>query len=119
MNELCGCRSPTAPGGRAIARVRSGGRGVDNPARGGHGRDRTLFDRISDRGMLPMLGWEPWDYKVDQAACKEKLPAHRELPGRGKGLAQAIAAPHYHLTWSPGMLPRTKLDDQASRALSS
>jgi mannan endo-1,4-beta-mannosidase len=40
--------------------------------------DRTLFDRISGRGMLPMLGWEPWDYKVDQAARKEKLPA-REI----------------------------------------
>jgi mannan endo-1,4-beta-mannosidase len=37
--------------------------------------DRTLFDRIRDRDMLPMLGWEPWDYKVDQAARKERLPA--------------------------------------------
>jgi mannan endo-1,4-beta-mannosidase len=30
--------------------------------------DRTLFDRISDRGMLPMLAWEPWDYRLDEAA---------------------------------------------------
>ncbi|WP_319458390.1 glycoside hydrolase family 26 protein [Micromonospora sp. RTP1Z1] len=39
--------------------------------------DRTLFDRIRGRGMLPMLGWEPWNYKVDQAARKEKLPARK------------------------------------------
>ncbi|MFR9780012.1 glycoside hydrolase family 26 protein [Micromonospora sp. MS34] len=35
--------------------------------------DRTLFDRIRDRGMLPMLGWEPWDERVDAAARKRKL----------------------------------------------
>ncbi|WP_233600965.1 MULTISPECIES: glycoside hydrolase family 26 protein [Micromonospora] len=40
--------------------------------------DRTLFDRISDRGMLPMLGWEPWDQRVDEAARKRKL-ANREI----------------------------------------
>ncbi|MFE9202408.1 glycoside hydrolase family 26 protein [Micromonospora sp. NPDC007230] len=40
--------------------------------------DRTLFDRIKDRGMLPMLGWEPWDYLVDQAAREKNLPA-REI----------------------------------------
>ncbi|MFD2765516.1 glycoside hydrolase family 26 protein [Micromonospora eburnea] len=39
--------------------------------------DRTLFDRISDRGMLPMLGWEPWDYDVDKAARKKKLKARQ------------------------------------------
>ncbi|MBY8874550.1 beta-mannanase [Micromonospora sp. PLK6-60] len=40
--------------------------------------DRTLFDRISSRGMLPMLGWEPWDYRVDQQARKQKtLPARQ------------------------------------------
>jgi hypothetical protein len=32
------------------------------------GFDRALFDRISDRGMLPMLAWEPWDYRLDEAA---------------------------------------------------
>ncbi|MFE9955227.1 glycoside hydrolase family 26 protein [Micromonospora sp. NPDC005299] len=36
--------------------------------------DRTLFDRISSRGMLPMLGWEPWDHRLDQAAREKKLP---------------------------------------------
>ncbi|MEU8262580.1 glycosyl hydrolase [Micromonospora sp. NPDC048999] len=36
--------------------------------------DRKLFDQISGRGMLPMLGWEPWDYGVDAAARKKGLP---------------------------------------------
>ncbi|MET7966437.1 glycosyl hydrolase [Micromonospora sp. NPDC005305] len=40
--------------------------------------DRTLFDRISNRGMLPMLGWEPWDHRVDRAAREKKLPT-REI----------------------------------------
>ncbi|MFE9656576.1 glycoside hydrolase family 26 protein [Micromonospora sp. NPDC006431] len=40
--------------------------------------DRTPFDRIKDRGMLPMLGWEPWDYRLDEAARKKRLPA-REI----------------------------------------
>ena len=35
--------------------------------------DRTLFDRIADRGMLPMLAWEPWDYRVDEAAREQGL----------------------------------------------
>ncbi|MET8911528.1 glycosyl hydrolase [Micromonospora sp. NPDC004551] len=35
--------------------------------------DRALFDRIKDRGMLPMVAWEPWDHRVDQAARKKKL----------------------------------------------
>ncbi|HET8683537.1 MAG TPA: glycosyl hydrolase [Micromonosporaceae bacterium] len=26
--------------------------------------DRTVFDRVADRGMLPMLSWEPWDYRA-------------------------------------------------------
>ncbi|WP_089154294.1 glycoside hydrolase family 26 protein [Micromonospora sp. NBS 11-29] len=30
--------------------------------------DRSLFDRIAGRGMMPMLGWEPWDHTVDRAA---------------------------------------------------
>ncbi|ASW52942.1 glycoside hydrolase family 26 protein [Plantactinospora sp. KBS50] len=33
--------------------------------------DRTLFDRIANRGMMPMLGWEPWDYRLDQQARDE------------------------------------------------
>ncbi|MFC4149503.1 glycoside hydrolase family 26 protein [Micromonospora mangrovi] len=37
--------------------------------------DRALFDRIRDRGMLPMLGWEPWDYQLDQTARKKKMAA--------------------------------------------
>ncbi|WP_433281273.1 glycoside hydrolase family 26 protein [Micromonospora sp. CA-244673] len=40
--------------------------------------DRTLFDRIKDRGMLPMLGWEPWDHRVDRAARERNLPT-REI----------------------------------------
>ena len=35
--------------------------------------DRTLFDRIADRGMLPMLAWEPWDYRLDETARKQGL----------------------------------------------
>ncbi|MCP3786644.1 beta-mannanase [Micromonospora sp. A3M-1-15] len=41
--------------------------------------DRVLFDRIKDRGMLPMLGWEPWDYRVDQAARKQKKLTARQI----------------------------------------
>lgn len=26
--------------------------------------DRTVFDRVADRGMLPLLSWEPWDYRA-------------------------------------------------------
>ncbi|MBM0236353.1 beta-mannanase [Micromonospora sp. ATA32] len=33
--------------------------------------DRAAFDRISARGMLPMLAWEPWDYRLDEAARKQ------------------------------------------------
>ncbi|MFE9656578.1 glycoside hydrolase family 26 protein [Micromonospora sp. NPDC006431] len=36
--------------------------------------DRTLFDRIKDRGMLPMLGWEPWDYRLGETAVRKGLP---------------------------------------------
>ncbi|MFG2058348.1 glycoside hydrolase family 26 protein [Micromonospora sp. NPDC048930] len=36
--------------------------------------DRMLFDRISSRGMLPMLAWEPWDNTLDEAARKRGLP---------------------------------------------
>ncbi len=35
--------------------------------------DRSLFDRIAERGMMPMLGWEPWDHTVDQAARRTGL----------------------------------------------
>ncbi|WP_326557710.1 glycoside hydrolase family 26 protein [Micromonospora sp. NBC_01796] len=35
--------------------------------------DRSLFDRISDRGMMPMLAWEPWDYRIDEKARKQGL----------------------------------------------
>ncbi|SCE72658.1 Glycosyl hydrolase family 26 [Micromonospora chaiyaphumensis] len=41
--------------------------------------DRTLFDRIRDRGMLPMVGWEPWDYHVDTAARKQKKLTDRQI----------------------------------------
>ncbi|WP_174536922.1 glycoside hydrolase family 26 protein [Micromonospora chalcea] len=35
--------------------------------------DRSLFDRIAERGMMPMLGWEPWDHTVDLAARRTGL----------------------------------------------
>ena len=35
--------------------------------------DRSLFDRIAARGMMPMLGWEPWDHTVDKAARRTNL----------------------------------------------
>jgi mannan endo-1,4-beta-mannosidase len=39
--------------------------------------DRTLFDRISGRGMLPMLAWEPWDHRLGETAFKKGLPARK------------------------------------------
>jgi hypothetical protein len=27
--------------------------------------DRAVFDRVARRGMLPMMGWEPWDYTAE------------------------------------------------------
>ncbi|MEW2327574.1 glycosyl hydrolase [Micromonospora chersina] len=39
--------------------------------------DRALFDRIRDRGMMPMLGWEPWDYRLDEQARQQKLTAQQ------------------------------------------
>ncbi|MFE9692479.1 glycoside hydrolase family 26 protein [Micromonospora sp. NPDC005806] len=39
--------------------------------------DRAIFDRISERGMLPMLGWEPWDYRLDEAARKKRIAARK------------------------------------------
>ncbi|GGS00120.1 hypothetical protein GCM10010169_51060 [Micromonospora fulviviridis] len=41
--------------------------------------DRVLFDRIKDRGMLPMLGWEPWNHHVDLAARKQKKLTARQI----------------------------------------
>ncbi|NES27184.1 beta-mannanase [Micromonospora terminaliae] len=41
--------------------------------------DRSLFDRVRDRGMLPMVGWEPWDYRVDQAARKRTKLTVRQI----------------------------------------
>ncbi|MEV0154729.1 glycosyl hydrolase [Micromonospora sp. NPDC050686] len=41
--------------------------------------DRTLFDRIRGRGMLPMLGWEPWDYTVDQRAREKNGLLARQI----------------------------------------
>ncbi|MFG1954445.1 glycoside hydrolase family 26 protein [Micromonospora sp. NPDC048830] len=40
--------------------------------------DRALFDRISGRGMLPMLGWEPWDQRVDEEHRRKGLK-NREI----------------------------------------
>ncbi|WBB76165.1 glycosyl hydrolase [Micromonospora sp. WMMD1128] len=39
--------------------------------------DRSLFDRIAERHMMPMLGWEPWDHAVDVAARDTGLPARQ------------------------------------------
>ncbi len=30
-----------------------------------HKFSRTPFDRVVNRGMLPILGWEPWDYRAE------------------------------------------------------
>lgn len=30
--------------------------------------DPTLFDEVAAAGMLPMIGWEPWDHRVAPAA---------------------------------------------------
>jgi beta-mannanase len=35
-----------------------------------HTFDRAAFDRVADRGMLPMLSWEPWNYR-DDATSKD------------------------------------------------
>jgi hypothetical protein len=34
--------------------------------------DRQPFDRIVNRGMLPMLGWEPWDYRAEAKTDKDR-----------------------------------------------
>ncbi|WP_238011052.1 glycosyl hydrolase [Dactylosporangium sp. AC04546] len=34
--------------------------------------DRQPFDRIVNRGMLPMLGWEPWNYRVESKVDTER-----------------------------------------------
>ncbi|MGY0005399.1 glycoside hydrolase family 26 protein [Micromonospora sp. I033] len=54
--------------------------------------DRMLFDRIKDRGMLPMLGWEPWDYRVDEAARKQKKLTIRQVD------RVRSTQPHYRLS---------------------
>ncbi|MFK3979137.1 glycoside hydrolase family 26 protein [Micromonospora sp. NPDC050397] len=35
--------------------------------------DRAIFDRVRDRGMMPMLAWEPWDYRIDEQAREQGL----------------------------------------------
>ncbi|GAA2365412.1 glycoside hydrolase family 26 protein [Dactylosporangium salmoneum] len=41
--------------------------------------DRQPFDRIVNRGMLPVLGWEPWDYRAVSKQDKDRgtQPAFR------------------------------------------
>jgi mannan endo-1,4-beta-mannosidase len=34
--------------------------------------DRQPFDRIVNRGMLPMLGWEPWNYRAESKQDTER-----------------------------------------------
>ncbi|MBY8874549.1 beta-mannanase [Micromonospora sp. PLK6-60] len=52
--------------------------------------DRTLFDRISGRGMLPIVGWEPWDHRPGEAAIERGLPTPEVDRAR-------IAQPRYRL----------------------
>ncbi|HEV7897607.1 MAG TPA: glycosyl hydrolase [Planosporangium sp.] len=33
-----------------------------------HDFDRTAFDKVARRGMLPMLSWEPWNYRDDNVS---------------------------------------------------
>lgn len=42
-----------------------------------HDFDRAEFDRVAQRGMLPMLSWEPWNYKDDS---KSKSGIHATQP---------------------------------------
>lgn len=39
--------------------------------------DRTVFDRIAGRGMLPILSWEPWDYTAARAHSSGEQPEYR------------------------------------------
>lgn len=40
--------------------------------------DRTVFDRVVERHMLPVLGWEPWDYAAPgQAGSHGEQPSYR------------------------------------------
>jgi hypothetical protein len=40
--------------------------------------DRSSFDKIANRGMLPMLGWEPWDYRATGNALNKGVqPAYK------------------------------------------
>ncbi|WP_433059768.1 glycoside hydrolase family 26 protein [Dactylosporangium sp. CS-033363] len=41
--------------------------------------DRQPFDRIVNRGMLPMMGWEPWDYRAESKQDKDRgtQPSYR------------------------------------------
>ncbi|MGW0504575.1 glycoside hydrolase family 26 protein [Micromonospora sp. NPDC003241] len=39
--------------------------------------DPALFEGISDRGMLPMLAWEPWDYRLDEEAREKGTERHK------------------------------------------
>ena len=34
--------------------------------------DRQPFDRIMNRGMLPMLGWEPWNFRSESKQDKQR-----------------------------------------------
>jgi mannan endo-1,4-beta-mannosidase len=37
-----------------------------------HTFSRTPFDRLANRGMLPILGWEPWDYRTESNVDSER-----------------------------------------------
>ncbi|MEV0808367.1 glycosyl hydrolase [Micromonospora sp. NPDC050200] len=71
--------------------------------------DRTLFDRISDRGMLPMLAWEPWDYQLDIAARKKGFSARKidrlrsNQPGYRLSSISRGSFDSYVLSWARGI----------------
>lgn len=41
--------------------------------------DRSAIDRVADRGMLPLISWEPWDYRKESpiVALRGDQPAYR------------------------------------------
>ncbi|MFC0006719.1 glycoside hydrolase family 26 protein [Micromonospora siamensis] len=71
--------------------------------------DRALFDRIRDRGMLPMLAWEPWDHRLDEAALRNQIATaqmNRERATQPRYRLSRIAAgdfDDYLRSWAEGI----------------
>jgi mannan endo-1,4-beta-mannosidase len=61
--------------------------------------DRSAFDRIANRGMLPMLGWEPWDYR------REPVQQHLRGEQREYQLSHIITGhfDQYIRSWARGI----------------